>query len=148
MAHSSPTPTPSRWETAPTAALIIPPLLHPAAPALNLRLANNAGGGSGWGDQGFIKGGTTDNKNAGFGHEAARKPASTIGNFLGLKEQKGRAENKYLQGVDLAANGIDTTTTSGGEPTCASEDHSFMERKPGGSDTLPGWKMAKRILDP
>ncbi|KAJ5264656.1 hypothetical protein N7534_007967 [Penicillium rubens] len=110
--------------------------------------ANNAGGGSGWGDQGFIKGGTTDTKNAGLGHEAARKSASTIGNFLGLKEQKGRAENKYLQGVDLAANGIDTTTTSGGEPTCASEDHSFMERKPGGSDTLPGWKMAKRILDP
>jgi hypothetical protein len=26
--------------------------------------ANNAGGGSGWGDQGFIKGGTTDNKNS------------------------------------------------------------------------------------
>ena len=32
--------------------------------------ANNAGGGSGWGDQGFIKGGTTDNKNAELGHEA------------------------------------------------------------------------------
>ena len=32
------------------------------------------------------------------------------------------------------------------EGTCATEDHSFMTRKPGGSDTLPGWEKAKSAL--
>ncbi|KAJ5982052.1 hypothetical protein N7451_012152 [Penicillium sp. IBT 35674x] len=80
--------------------------------------ANNAGGRSGWGDPGFIKGGTTDRTDTGLGHVAARNPD------------------------------INPMTTGGGEPTCATEDHSFMERKPGGSSTLPGWDMAKHILDP
>lgn len=77
----------------------------------------------------------------------ARNPASTTGKFLGLEDQTGRAERKDLEHVDLAANDVEPTTTSGGQPTCATEDHSFMERKPGGPDTLPGWKAAKNILN-
>ncbi|KAJ5244948.1 FAD dependent oxidoreductase [Penicillium chrysogenum] len=109
--------------------------------------ANNAGGGSGWGDPGFVKGGTTKTADTGLGHVAARNPASTTGKFLGLEDQTGRAERKDLEHVDLAANDVEPTTTSGGQPTCATEDHSFMERKPGGPDTLPGWKAAKNILN-
>ncbi|KAJ5283492.1 FAD dependent oxidoreductase [Penicillium chrysogenum] len=109
--------------------------------------ANNAGGGSGWGDPGFVKGGTTKASDTGLGHVAAHNPASTTGKFLGLEDQTGRAERKYLEHVDLAANDAEPTATSGGEPTCATEDHSFMERKPGGPDTLPGWKAAKNILN-
>ncbi|KAJ5982768.1 hypothetical protein N7451_012868 [Penicillium sp. IBT 35674x] len=80
--------------------------------------ANNAGGGSGWGDPGFLKGGTTHRTDTGLGHVEARNPD------------------------------IDLMTTSGGEPTCAVEDHSFMERKPGDSGALPGWNIAKHVLDP
>jgi hypothetical protein len=32
--------------------------------------ANNAGGGSGWGDPGFVKGGTTKASDTGLGHVA------------------------------------------------------------------------------
>jgi hypothetical protein len=32
-----------------------------------------------------------------------------------------------------------------GEPTCASEDHSFMGRKPGDADCLPGWNTLKNM---
>lgn len=32
------------------------------------------------------------------------------------------------------------------EGTCATEDHSFMERKPGGSGALPGWETMKDKL--
>lgn len=78
----------------------------------------------------------------------AQNPASITGNFLGLEDQKGRAEHKYLERGNLTANNAEPTTTSGGEPTCATEDHSFMERKPGVPDTLPGWKAAKDILNP
>ncbi|KAJ5398471.1 FAD dependent oxidoreductase [Penicillium sp. CMV-2018d] len=109
--------------------------------------ANNTGGGSGWGDPGFAKGGTTETPDTGLGHVAARNPASTIGSFLGLEDQKGRAEHKYLERVNLAANDAEPTNTSGGESTRATEDHSFMEQKPGGPDTLPGWKIAKNILN-
>ncbi|KAJ5979415.1 FAD dependent oxidoreductase [Penicillium viridicatum] len=109
--------------------------------------ANNTGGGSGWGDPGFAKGGTTETPDTGLGHVAARNPASTIGSFLGLEDQKGRAEHKYLERVNLAANDAEPTNPSGGPSTCATEDHSFMEQKPGGPDTLPGWKTAKNVFN-
>lgn len=32
------------------------------------------------------------------------------------------------------------------EGTCATEDHSFMGTKPGGSDALPGWNVLKDKL--
>ena len=49
-----------------------------------------------------------------------------------------------MKRADLdAAN--EPPTTESGEPTCAGEDHSFMEHKAGGPDTLPGWEKAKQL---
>ncbi|KAF3010199.1 hypothetical protein E8E15_000073 [Penicillium rubens] len=79
--------------------------------------ANNTGGGSGWGDPGFVKGGMTETADTESGHVTPQNPTSTTGNFLGLGDQKGRAEHKYLERVNLAANDAEPTTTSGGEPT-------------------------------
>ncbi|CAP79429.1 Pc19g00130 [Penicillium rubens Wisconsin 54-1255] len=90
--------------------------------------ANNAGGGSGWGYPGFAKGGTTETADTGLGHVA-----------VGTRRA-------HVIGTCGFANDAEPTTTSGGVPTCVTEDHSFMERKPGGPDTLPGWKAAKNIL--
>ena len=61
-----------------------------------------------------------------------------MGGFLGLNDQKSRAQNKYLQRADLAG-ASSSSTNNRGEPTCATEDHSFMGRQPGEADTLPGW---------
>ena len=49
--------------------------------------------------------------------------------------------------MNLAANDAEPTNTRGGESARATEDPSFMEQKPGGPDTLPGWKIAKNILN-
>lgn len=68
-----------------------------------------------------------------------------MGEFLGLRDQKTRAENKYNARADLAAGSIKPTTEKG-EPTCATEDHSFMGVKPGGNDTWPGWDTLKNIV--
>jgi hypothetical protein len=40
---------------------------------------------------------------------------------------------------------MDRVNREGGvrDGTCATEDHSFMEKKPGAPDTLPGWEKAK-----
>lgn len=76
----------------------------------------------------------------------ASNPRSQMGNFLGLQDQKTRAENKFLERADLAAANVKPTGEQG-EPTCAGEDHSFMGHKPGGSHTLPGWGKAKNVLD-
>jgi len=107
--------------------------------------ANNVGGGAGWGDKGFVKGGSDAAPHEGLGHVAASNPRSSFGNFLGLQEQKTRAENKLMNRVDLAADNAPKTTESG-EPTCAGEDHTFMQRKPGCPDTLPGWETAKHVF--
>ncbi|KAJ5613023.1 hypothetical protein N7510_006217 [Penicillium lagena] len=107
--------------------------------------ANNVGGGSGWGDKGFSKGGSDAVPREGLGHVAAENPRSSFGNFLGLQEQKTRAENKFMDRADLAAADAPPTTESG-EPTCAGEDHTFMQRKPGCSNTLPGWETAKHVF--
>lgn len=75
----------------------------------------------------------------------APNPKSTMGNFLGLQDQKSRAENKYLQRMDLAGDDVRPMNDQG-DPTCASEDHSFMGHKPGGPDTLPGWNTMKDFV--
>lgn len=67
-----------------------------------------------------------------------------MGEFLGLQDQKSRAENKYLQRADLAGDNP-CSMTGAGEPTCVNEDHTFMDQKPGGSDTLPGWNTLKEF---
>ncbi|BDD56697.1 hypothetical protein MPDQ_000125 [Monascus purpureus] len=93
--------------------------------------ANNAGGGSGMGDKGFMKG------NRG-GHVSAQTPQQTIYSFLSLKSQKGEGE-RYLDRRYRETNG----GTTMGPPTCETEDHSFMEHTPGCPSTLPGWGKLK-----
>ncbi|OJJ45311.1 hypothetical protein ASPZODRAFT_17528 [Penicilliopsis zonata CBS 506.65] len=105
--------------------------------------ANNSGGGSGWGDPGFFKGGS--NGHEGAGHAPALNARSTIGGFLGLTDQKTEAE-KHYQGRFDQATGVREKTKSGA-PTCESEDHSFMEHRPGCSATLPGWDAAKSVVN-
>lgn len=73
-------------------------------------------------------------------------PHETMGSFLGLSDQKSRAEAKYFARADLAGDDVKSTTDSG-EPTCAVEDHSFMGTKPGGADTLPGWGTMKSMFE-
>ncbi|KAJ5090054.1 hypothetical protein N7532_008738 [Penicillium argentinense] len=109
--------------------------------------ANNVGGGDdgGWGDRIFRKGGQDDVLNQGTGHVPPKAANETMGSFLGLRDQKTRAENKYLERVDLASDGMKPMTDSG-EPTCATEDHSFMSHKPGGSETMPGWGTMKNVF--
>ncbi|KAJ5785256.1 uncharacterized protein N7503_010468 [Penicillium pulvis] len=111
--------------------------------------ANNVGGGTGWGDTGFQKGGSHDpnEPREGFGHVEAANPRGTMGEALGLKEQKNHARDNFMQRIDDADGNVKPTTASG-EPTCANEDHSFMTQKPGGSDTWPGWGTMKNVLAP
>lgn len=75
----------------------------------------------------------------------ASNPRSTSGEFRGLQDQKTRAENKFMERVDLVEANVKPTNAQG-EPTCASEDHSFMGQKPGGSETLPGWETVKNTI--
>jgi hypothetical protein len=109
--------------------------------------ANNVDGGSGMGDKGFTKGGSKDveSKGQGSGHSYSVNPASSFGNFLGLSQQKmaagGNAENRLA-----AAAGTEAPTTSTGEETCATEDHSFMNHKPGCPQTLPGSGILKGVV--
>ncbi|KAF3388646.1 hypothetical protein F1880_003824 [Penicillium rolfsii] len=103
--------------------------------------ANNVAGD---GDKSSHKGGSHDLLNEGPGHVAAHNPASTIGGFLGLKDQKTRAENNFLARADVVSGNPESTEHAG--PTCSTEDHSFMGTKPGGSDALPGWETVKSII--
>ncbi|KAJ5105744.1 FAD dependent oxidoreductase [Penicillium alfredii] len=125
----------------PTAAVYGGASAHPTA-------ANNVGGGAGWGDRSPHKGGRDGHGqiNEGLGHITAHNARSTAGEFLGLQDQKTRAENKFLSRADLAAANVKPMTESG-EPTCASEDHTFMGHWPGGSNTLPGWDTVKNVFD-
>ena len=68
-----------------------------------------------------------------------------MGDVLGLQQQKTLAENKYMERAELASSN-ERPMSEHGEPTCASEDHSFMGRKPGGSETLPGWDTVKNVF--
>ncbi|KAL4896158.1 hypothetical protein BDV59DRAFT_199369 [Aspergillus ambiguus] len=91
--------------------------------------ANNVDGGSGLGDKGFPKGG---GGTEGLGHVATDRPAATEGEFNSLKEQKANAESHFMDRMSEQR-----------KPTCATEDHSFAQQRPGGSGTLPGWSKAK-----
>lgn len=65
---------------------------------------------------------------------------ATVGGFLGLTSQKTMAgernEERYTS--------QDQQT---GEPTCDTEDHSFMQHRPGCPGTLPGWGKAKNAAE-
>ncbi|KAL4867073.1 hypothetical protein BDV12DRAFT_171916 [Aspergillus spectabilis] len=97
--------------------------------------ANNSGGGAGWGDSGFIKGGLEGFSNrlsSGSGESSTSKLSSLSGELSSLQEQKASGRENNLAEI-------------GGVPT--SENASFMTHKPGGSDTLPGWEKAKGALN-
>lgn len=68
-----------------------------------------------------------------------------MGEVLGLQQQKTLAENKYMRRADAAEANV-RPMSDHGEPTCASEDHTFMYHKAGGSDTLPGWGTMKNVF--
>ncbi|RAH55328.1 hypothetical protein BO85DRAFT_479788 [Aspergillus piperis CBS 112811] len=101
--------------------------------------ANNSGGGSGWGDEGYPKGGglgtanQTSSSDDGVPSDILTTPA-----LQGISQQKQAAEEKFMSRWD---EGHDQR-----EGTCATEDHSFMGTKPGGSDALPGWTVLKDKL--
>ncbi|EAW06643.1 uncharacterized protein ACLA_083380 [Aspergillus clavatus NRRL 1] len=100
--------------------------------------ANNSGGGRGWGDKGFFKGGSE-----GPGHVAVSdmdKPKSTMGDFLGLSSQKGAASDHFHTRVEGASE-------MGDRGSCQTEDHSFMEHRPACPKTLPGWSKTKEVLN-
>ncbi|KAL2851069.1 hypothetical protein BJY01DRAFT_245171 [Aspergillus pseudoustus] len=100
--------------------------------------ANNAGGGAGWGDSGFIKGGLEGISNrlsSGSGESQTSKLSSMSGEMSGLSEQKAAGKQQYKNDVDEA----------GAIPS--ESDPSFMKHKPGGSDTLPGWNKARGAFD-
>ncbi|KAF7591128.1 hypothetical protein BBP40_001967 [Aspergillus hancockii] len=96
--------------------------------------ANNVGGGRGWGDPGFLKGGTNDE---GTGHisDKIKTSYSSANEFSSLRDQKTHAEDNYMDRMHREEGVKDGT--------CATEDHSFMKTRPGGSETLPGWEKAK-----
>jgi len=91
------------------------------------------------------KGGSHALLNEGPGHIAAHNPRSTIGGFLGLRDQKTRAENNFLAQSDQVSETGGTSEERTGT-TCTTEDHSFMGKKPGASDALPGWQTVKNII--
>lgn len=63
------------------------------------------------------------------------KPSSTSGGMSSISEQKAAGEESYRQDLEEA----------GAVPSAqkSNADASFMNHKPGGSDTLPGWETAK-----
>ncbi|KAL2811491.1 hypothetical protein BJX63DRAFT_275223 [Aspergillus granulosus] len=71
----------------------------------------------------------------GLGHVATGPPADTICGFHSLEQQKRAAEDRYK---------MRATASSGAGPL--EEDTSFMNRKPGGGETLPGWEKAKEMM--
>ncbi|CRG84504.1 hypothetical protein PISL3812_01784 [Talaromyces islandicus] len=109
--------------------------------------ANNTDGGSGIGDKGFRKGGgkAVSSTGHGLGHTAAPNPAASFGNYLGLTRQKQAAENNAAR--QFAEAGGSDRTTSTGEGTCATEDHSFMRHKPGCPETSTGTAFVKGVLE-
>ncbi|OJJ30308.1 hypothetical protein ASPWEDRAFT_176973 [Aspergillus wentii DTO 134E9] len=102
--------------------------------------ANNVGGGKGWGDKGFRKGGMD-----GPGHVHSQSALDFCGNFLGLEQQKSFGESNHSKRAESAGYG--TQKTKSGYPTCENEDHSFMNHRPGCPGTLPGWSKTKNFLE-
>jgi hypothetical protein len=68
-----------------------------------------------------------------------------MGDFLALHEQKTSGQNKFYQRQSMVDNDIRPMNAQG-EPTCASEDHTFMNHKPGGPDTYFGWHAMKNFF--
>lgn len=84
--------------------------------------------------------------NEGSGHGPIDTPANSSGNFIGLKNMKQRAKSHSHAQFEAAA-GVQKPFTDSGEPTCMSEDHSFMFHKAGCPETLPGQNKLKEAWD-
>lgn len=68
--------------------------------------------------------------------------------FHGLEEQKGAAERNFQKRWQASADDkAPPMNVEDQPPTCANEDHSFMQHKPGASSTLPGWDTAKSVVE-
>ncbi|KAL4978871.1 hypothetical protein BDW66DRAFT_148726 [Aspergillus desertorum] len=104
--------------------------------------ANNSGGGAGWGDSGFLKGGLKGISNrlsSSSGESHSGKLSDISGEMSSLKEHKAAGEQRYQQDVEEAGGMVPK-----------SSDHtnaSFMNGKPGGGGTLPGWETAKGAVN-
>ncbi|KAL5340569.1 hypothetical protein BJX70DRAFT_101056 [Aspergillus crustosus] len=97
--------------------------------------ANNSGGGSGWGDSGFIKGGLSGkskNLSSSGAESGSGQISSLSGKMSKLEEQKASGRENNLSEI-------------GGIPT--HENASFMTHKPAGPSTLPGWEKAKGVVN-
>ncbi|KAE8376241.1 hypothetical protein BDV26DRAFT_265986 [Aspergillus bertholletiae] len=81
------------------------------------------GGGRLQGDPGLFEG-------EGHGHIAS---LSAKNEFSSLRDQKSRAEHNFIERTHRDAGDQ--------EGTCATEDHSFMTRKPG---AVYGWEKVKK----
>lgn len=68
-----------------------------------------------------------------------------MGDFGALQDQKTRGQNKFIQRENLAGANVNPMNAQG-EPTCATEDHSFMTHKAGDPDTYPGWGTFKNFF--
>lgn len=113
--------------------------------------ANNVNKGSETGTQDPSKsGGPSGDSGSSYqgpGHTAIPNPAASIGGFLGLSDQKGAAAAHTKQRVVESGGFVDETLKkSGVEETCETEDHSFMQRKPGGPDMV-GHSVIKGVVD-
>ncbi|KAL4759333.1 uncharacterized protein BDW70DRAFT_84854 [Aspergillus foveolatus] len=80
----------------------------------------------------------TQGGNEGLGHADMNRPADTIYGFHSLKQQKNAAEDKYTSRAMASA---EQEPLEGDK-----EDTSFMNHKPGGAGTLPGWETAKEMI--
>lgn len=118
--------------------------------------ANNGNTGSKTGAQDPSKSGDDSTDSAieaasssylGPGHTAIPNPAATFGGFLGLSNQKGAAAANTKRQVAESGGFVDENVeNSGVEQTCETEDHSFMQRKPGGPDMV-GHSVIKGVVD-
>ncbi|PYH93034.1 hypothetical protein BO71DRAFT_400034 [Aspergillus ellipticus CBS 707.79] len=80
----------------------------------------------------------TPANNSSGGNDEVSSDVLTTPEFQKIAAQKGAAEQKFMSRWD-EGHGED-------QGTCATEDHSFAEAKPGESDTLPGWSVMKDKL--
>ncbi|KAL4805102.1 hypothetical protein BDV18DRAFT_141946 [Aspergillus unguis] len=104
--------------------------------------ANNSGGGAGWGDSGFIKGGmdrVSNKLSSSPGDSNSAKVSSASGELSSITEQKRAGEKSYRKEVEEAGGPVPSQHEASGQ--------GFMSTKPGGSDTLPGWDKAKGAIN-
>jgi len=108
---------------------------------------SNHASGSGLGNQTGQNVAAINGGHQGSGHTSMLNPASSECGFLGLRHQKGVAEEHTARQVADAGGVLDERVKSGAlDETCETEDHSFMGHKPG-PDTMMGSSTLKGAID-